>query len=707
MQELEWELEALEDEMESPARRRVRAAAPTQTSCPTPAQVARDRCLRPGTQTCPPIPNLLCLREVSGLPFEYVEATGTDQATGLLIITRRRAPVTQRFIPAIRDALNDFIGNMNRFGMGMEAILTLGSLYCRCVTGTNTLSNHSFGDAVDVAGVRWAATGSPASRTRETIVHNWRNSGQRALLRRINACLRLSFNTVIDYHRSDHRDHFHCDTNSRAGSVRAMGRSTTTPHFTQEALTIVLGRPVPETGNWDRVTMQALRDYSGIPLSGPRDPRMNDVLNQLFTQIASGVAATQSAPMGLEQFPFDSAALLASHGRLIEHLARRIVASFSGGKPVRAIRVIGHTDSRGPAAYNHGLGLRRARAVARAVAQRVERLRPGAARRVRFLTASRGATRPIAPSSSPMGRARNRRVSVSLDGPSTQPATQPARQAESLEFERAWEMPGPVSASVPTPPKLYSETSVPNETQFVTIKLESESPAPPMTAIFVPKDYKKPAQIDLVLWLQGHHNSPPKYPRELSIDRYLDAAQYPHFAFREGVNASNKNVIFVAPTLGYNSQAGNLIKRDGLAWYIDQVLAALKAYSEPFRSMSELPPLDNIIVACHSGGGAPMRQIANTPQKYLDKIQQFWGFDCLYNKGDEQAWFNWARSNADKKLFIRYGNGGTAEKSRKLKVMARRLSNVSVDGSESLGHNQVPITHWTNFLRAASFLQDK
>ena len=102
-----------------------------------------------------------------------------------------------------------------------------------------------------------------------------------------------------------------------------------------------------------------------------------------------------------------------------------------------------------------------------------------------------------------------------------------------------------------------------------------------------------------------------------------------------------------------------------------------------------------------------MLKIATTPQRYLDKVQQFWGFDCLYNTGVEDAWFNWAKSNPDKKLFIRFGNGGTAEKSRKLKAMARRLTNVSVDGSESLVHNQVPITHWTNFLRAASFLQDK
>src|ERR1700756_4991819 len=139
--ELEWESDRKwspeqeqesEGLLESPtARRRAGAStrqAPSSTQCPTPAQIARDRCIHPGTKTCPAIPDLLCLREISGLPFEYVVATGTDPTTRLKIISRRTVPVVQKFIPAVRDALTSFVGNIVRFGMPIEAILTLGSL---------------------------------------------------------------------------------------------------------------------------------------------------------------------------------------------------------------------------------------------------------------------------------------------------------------------------------------------------------------------------------------------------------------------------------------------------------------------------------------------------------------------------------------------------------------------------------------------------
>jgi outer membrane protein OmpA-like peptidoglycan-associated protein len=693
---LEWELEDLERELES-------GGAPTGqtpgTACAAPAQVARDRCPHPGTQTCPPIPNLLCLKDIVGVPFEYVLGTATDQTTQLTIVNRRKTPVVQKFIPAVRDALNGFVGNMSRFGMPVEAILTLGSLYCRCVSGKDTLSNHSFGDAIDVAGLRWPSTGGPASAARETVVYNWRDAGQRVLLRRINACLRLTFNTVIDYHRPDHRDHFHCDTNSRAGSVRAMGKSATTAHFVQEALTHVLRRLVRETGIWDPATLHGLRDFSGVTLRGADDPRMNAVLDQLFTAVASDAGSPPSVPagpMGLDHFPYDSPALAPYQRRLIERIAHRVVASWQTSSPVRVIHLAGHTDSRGPAAYNHGLGIRRAKAVEAALTQAMEKARAGIARGIRFVAVSHGATRPVTASRAAAGLARNRRVTVSLGGPA--PA---ANQAEWGEYESALEAPAAPQVSV-APPLLFSEQAVPSATYYVNITLGKEKPAPPMTGIFVPSRYQNPSQLDLILYLHGHHKGG-KFPADLSIDNYWLATRFPFFALREGVNTSKKSVILVAPTLSPSSDSGRLSTPGGLGWYLDQVVSALKTYG-PFREMSSMPPLGNIILACHSGGGWTMREIAMTPQKYVDKIRQCWGFDCLYNKGDETAWARWAKANPDKQLFIHFGNGGTAEKSRTLQANAKGLSNVWVDGSETLDHNHVPITHWQKRLEAARFL---
>ena len=258
-------------------------AAPAR-ACPEPARRLEDRCLHPGTKTCPAIPDLVCLKAVDDVPFEYPEGFGRDPGTGLTVVTRRQSTRTQRFIPSVKDALSRFIADMRRVGMPMEAILTAGSLYCRCISRSDNFSNHSFGDAIDIVGVRWAAMGGPASRLRETIVHNFGDPEQRTLLRRINACLRLPFKIVIDYHRTDHQDHFHCDMN-RGGERPARGATTLV--FVQEALSLVLGRRIPSTGRLDAATQQGLREFSGGTDVVTDGPQLQQTLNRLFTRLAA------------------------------------------------------------------------------------------------------------------------------------------------------------------------------------------------------------------------------------------------------------------------------------------------------------------------------------------------------------------------------------------------------------------------------------
>jgi hypothetical protein len=249
------------------------------------------------------------------------------------------------------------------------------------------------------------------------------------------------------------------------------------------------------------------------------------------------------------------------------------------------------------------------------------------------------------------------------------------------------------------PPLLYSENDVKTETYYVTIDLGGKAPPKPVTGIFVPENYKVSSDADVVLWLMGHHDNA-QYPPTLGIDDYW--FKYPHFRFRNFVNTDNKNVILVAPTLGPSSQSGNLTGSGGLARYLDQVLAALEAYG-PFSSV---PSLGNLLIACHSGGGSPMLQIAKNKQQYSDNIQQLWGFDCLY--GDvESSWLQWAQQNSDKILFVRYGNGGTAERSKRLMKMAAQQSNINIDGAEGTPHNLVPQTYWHKFMRRAHFFSDK
>jgi hypothetical protein len=234
----------------------------------------------------------MCVRNIEGIGFEHVKKVGRDRATGLCVVTSRDTEVELRIVPRSIDALAMFLRNMARFGMPVEALLTIGAVLCRCSCTskaelTNNLSNHARGEAVDIVGVRWRqpasgrrAPGDPPGRLRETIVHNFdEDPGELGLLRRIDACLRLSFPNVIDYHRKDHQNHFHCDLSTGPDSQR------NTLRFAQEVLRFLRNRPVAITGELDVPTQTALQESFGWN----RDlGTLRSVLELLFTGVASG-----------------------------------------------------------------------------------------------------------------------------------------------------------------------------------------------------------------------------------------------------------------------------------------------------------------------------------------------------------------------------------------------------------------------------------
>ena len=124
----------------------------------------------------------------------------------------------------------------------------------------------------------------------------------------------------------------------------------------------------------------------------------------------------------LDRFDFDKSTLRPTHETLLRRLARHIVARASTARTAQVIHVVGHTDSRGSASYNAGLGRRRALAVHARLVALIDALRPGSTRRLRITVSTRAETEPVAPSITPEGRARNRRVEVFLVGAGSRPA---------------------------------------------------------------------------------------------------------------------------------------------------------------------------------------------------------------------------------------------------------------------------------------------
>jgi len=246
------------------------------------------------------------------------------------------------------------------------------------------------------------------------------------------------------------------------------------------------------------------------------------------------------------------------------------------------------------------------------------------------------------------------------------------------------------------PPRIVRrDTEPPAETLYVRIALGSEAPAAPLTGIFLPRGYRAQPSVDVLLYLHGFKNP------GLSIDRYWRRSAYPNHVLREELNAANKNVVLVAPTLGPHSQAGRLVQRGGLDWYLAGVRGAL-AQSGAYRGTE--PPLRHLILSCHSGGGWPMRQLALGSGEAQAHVRECWGFDCLYNRGDETAWAAWARARPSARLYIHYGSGHTETRSELLRRQG--VPNVFVEGSVQLAHDAVPRAHWRERLRAASFLDD-
>jgi hypothetical protein len=232
------------------------------------------------SHVCERLPTLRCVEHIDGVPFEYVFRVDPDSATGLMKVTKRDRR-EQKFVETAYNALQAFVRNMKGFGMPIEAILTLGSYVCRCISDSPNLSNHSYGDAIDIAGVRWQ--GGALGTLPETVIHNFKfsDTAEKKLIRRIDACLRLSFAVVLDYnYNTDHENHYHCDTN-RGGLRSPSGKSTL--KFLQD----VFG--LPKSGTLDAATQQRLLEMTGSTSDVFKNTtRFNQMLDVVFTNIAAG-----------------------------------------------------------------------------------------------------------------------------------------------------------------------------------------------------------------------------------------------------------------------------------------------------------------------------------------------------------------------------------------------------------------------------------
>jgi hypothetical protein len=282
-----------------------------------------------------------------------------------------------------------------------------------------------------------------------------------------------------------------------------------------------------------------------------------------------------------------------------------------------------------------------------------------------------------------------------------------------------------------------SDKTPPLMTLYLPIPLDIPHVSAQSTGVFVPANFRADKTIDLVLFLRGYDINRPK--TATSVAEYWNSPQHPtlkSFLLREEINKSGKNVILAVPTLGPFSDFGKLRDADGVQVFFDRILDGLWR-DGPHAGLAERPTIRHLILAAHSGGGVPLRRLAQVlgdDPVYKNKLKECWGFDSIYGVKDKDAefWADWAKSHAGTKVSMFYiATQKNVGKDPKLPVSptnpfdhreptnttgpalelermakARMLGNVAVICETKGSHNDVPRAHLAELLKAAGYLDD-
>ena len=261
------------------------------------------------------------------------------------------------------------------------------------------------------------------------------------------------------------------------------------------------------------------------------------------------------------------------------------------------------------------------------------------------------------------------------------------------------------------------------------------------TGVFVPANYRAGKTIDLVVFLRGYDINRPK--SATSVGEYWNSPTHPilkSFQLREEINKSGKNVILAVPTLGPFAEFGTLKDDGGAQDFLGRILDGLWR-GGPHVGLADRPTIRHLILAAHSGGGVPLRRLAQVlgdDDVFKDKLKECWGFDSIYGVKDKDAdfWSGWAKGHPGAKVTMYYiftqkdvgkdpklpvspsnpldhrAPTGTTFPAMELERLAKAqmLGNVTVvreTKASTLSHNEVPRTHLADLLKTAPYLDDR
>jgi hypothetical protein len=155
-----------------------------------------DRCETP--KVCPTVQNRVAFQQVNGVAIYNFKGN---------------AVTVNNVEQGLKDALAGFVRDAQALvfgpsGLALERLLWMGAYNCRCISGTDKLSGHSFGRAIDIGG--WTFRGGTGP-IQNAIYERLVKQGEWNSLFRVGACLHLNFQQVLYWIHDGHHDHFHAE----------------------------------------------------------------------------------------------------------------------------------------------------------------------------------------------------------------------------------------------------------------------------------------------------------------------------------------------------------------------------------------------------------------------------------------------------------------------------------------------------------------
>lgn len=174
----------------------------------------------------------------------------------------------------------------------------------------------------------------------------------------------------------------------------------------------------PQGSKGTYTTCASPRDEPEVP------PPAEQVQYEVRSPRSGGVRRTTTLPrltirvrpfVVLDRFAHKVSTLPAAHDPVVQRIARLVVASRLSRQPLTTIRLVGHTDSTGPEAFNLDFGKARAASVEARLRATIAALGAVPAAPLNIVVQSLGETKPVASNATAAGRASNRRVEVFID----------------------------------------------------------------------------------------------------------------------------------------------------------------------------------------------------------------------------------------------------------------------------------------------------